>query len=164
MFAAVARNGGVREYSTLSKLFTRTDSTEEQLRIAAGMCEFNNPNILLRTLKFSLTNKVRLQNIQDFVIPIALNPNSRGILWPWVRDNWDVLNSRFGTGDIMLSRIVYGIAMAIDDSEYNEVKKFFARKRTGGIKRASRQLLERTKMYSSFRKRAAQDIHAISHS
>ena len=162
MFAAVARNGGVREYSKLSKLFAASDSVEEQLRIATGMCEFNNPNMLLRTLKFSLTNKVRAQNIHDFILPAARNPNSRGILWPWIRDNWDPLSSKFGAGDRLLSRIVYGVAMATDGSEYGEIKKFFTKKRTGGIERTSQQLLERIKMYSDFRKQAAQDISAIS--
>lgn len=158
MFAAVARHGNLRIHSKLSRLFTNTDSAEEQMRIVVGLCEFNTPDILRRTLDFSISNKVRPQNVHSFIIHTASNPNSRGLLWPWLRDNWDAVSSKVGIESGLLGRIVSGLALATDGSEYKEMDAFFKQRDIDSIDRAVRHLLDLTKLYSNFRRRAAQDI------
>lgn len=158
MFAAVARHGNLRMHSKLSRLFVNADSAEEQMRIVVGLCEFNAPHILKRTLDFSISNKVRPQNVHSFITHTASNPNSRGLLWPWLRDNWDAVNSKVGIESGLLGRIVSGLALATDGSEYKEMDAFFKQRDIDSIDRSVRHLLDLTKMYSNFRQRAAQDI------
>lgn len=158
MFAAVARHGSIRIHSRLSKLFTNTDSAEEQARIIFGMCEFNDPKMLIRTLEFATSDKVRPQNVHSFIIHTASNPNSRGMLWPWLYDNWDLVSSKVGIESGLLGRIVSGTALATDGSEYNTIDEFFKQRQIESVNRAVKQLLDLTSMYSNFRQRAAQDI------
>ncbi len=157
VFAAAAHRGGVRMHSQMRSLFNRVDSIEEKLRILSGMCEFDNPAILVRTLDFSLTDAVRSQNAQLPIVKVASNPYGRGILWPWLKDNWKSLESKIGHGNPLFGRIVSSIAMAADGSETDEIKKFFIANPVPGTERTQAQMLEMVSIYSDFRRRAAQD-------
>ena len=65
------------------------------------------------------------QNAQLPIVKVASNPYGRGILWPWLKDNWKSLESKIGHGNPLFGRIVSSIAMAADGSETDEIKKFF---------------------------------------
>ena len=157
VFAAAAHRGGVRMHSQMRSLFNQVDSIEEKLRILSGMCEFDNPAILVRTLDFSLTDAVRSQNAQLPIVKVASNPYGRGILWPWLKDNWKSLESKIGHGNPLFGRIVSSIAMAADGSETDEIRKFFIANPVPGTERTQAQMLEMVSIYSDFRRRAAQD-------
>ena len=158
VFAAVARHGGAGVHSKLSGMFASANSAEEQARILFGLCEFDNPRLLTRTLDFAISNKVRTQNVHSFIINVASNPESRGMLWPWLSENWDSVVSKVGTESGLLGRIVTGIALATEGSEIDEINEFFTQKKIKGIDRAVKQLLDLTRLYSDFRQRAAQDL------
>ena len=161
VFAAAACRGGVRLHSRMRSLFGEVDSIEEKLRVLAGMCEFGNPSLLVRTLDFSLTDEVRSQNMQLPIVRVASNPYGRGILWPWLRDHWGDLESKIGHGNPLFNRIVAGIAMATDGSEADEIREFFGRNPVPGTERTQAQMLEMVSIYSNFRRRAARDAASI---
>jgi tricorn protease interacting factor F2/3 len=158
VFAAAARRGGARMHGRMKSLFRRADSMEEQVRILAGMCEFEKPHILERTLDYSLADEVRSQNAHMPVVLVASNPAGRRILWPWLSSHWDDLESKIGHGSPLFGRIIQGVAMLADDSYADEISSFLADHPVPGTERTRRQALELLSIYAGLRRRAPAEM------
>ena len=61
---------------------------EEKLRFLGAMCGFKDTKLLLKSLNFSQTSKVRSQNMQLPIMKVAANPYGDKVLWPWLKKNW----------------------------------------------------------------------------
>ena len=158
VLAAAARRGGARMHGRLKSLFACTDSMEEQVRILSAMCEFENPDMLLRTLEYTLTDAVRSQNAHLPVVMIASNPAARTLFWPWLSSHWSDLESKIGRGNPLFGRITRSIAMTADDSRIDDIRSFLAEHPVPGTERTQKQALELLSIYAGLRRRAASEV------
>ena len=122
------------------------------MRILASICYFKDEKLLLKTLKFILTNEVRSQNLALPIVRIASNPYGKKIMWSWLKNNWKTLNKKFGHGNPIANRIVASISLFADDTMQSEIKNFFKRNPTPGTEMTLTQTLERIRIHSKFLK------------
>ena len=73
VFVLVAWQGNESTYKKFLSLYKKATSQEEKLRFLAAMCNFQQKNLLLKTLEFTLGPDVRSQNIQMPIMRIAAN-------------------------------------------------------------------------------------------
>lgn len=162
VMAVVAHKGGVRLHNTLRHMFEEDISVEEKMQILEGMCGFDKPAILRRTLEYLLTDNVRSQNVPMGIVQIAANPHSRSVLWPWIQDRWDSLESKVGVGNPLLSRVVSSLSMVCSIDDYDDFRAFFAAHPVPGTERAQAQTLELISIHDGLVRRAASHADNIS--
>lgn len=154
VLVAVARNGGTQLHDQMKEMFGAVESIEEKTRILEGMCGFNEPDILQRTLDFTLTDQVRSQNVYLPIHHVGNNPYGRGILWPWVKSNWGSLRSKIGVGNPLLGRVISSLTLATVSEDIPDICKFYDTNPAPGTERTLAQTLEMISIYDNFRKRA----------
>jgi len=152
IFSLVAWTGDQKIYNTLIQIYKKAPSQEEKLRVLAGLCNFRNEKLLLKTLEFSMTKEVRSQNIALPIIRISGNPYGKKILWPWLKKNWKPLSKKFGMGNPLANRIVGTISLVTDASMEKEIRQFFKKNPTPGTEMTLEQTLERLRIHSQFLK------------
>lgn len=150
VYSLVAWDGDESTYNTLLKLYKKANTQEEKLRFLSAMCSFKDEKLLKKTLDFSQSKDVRSQNIHLPIMKISSNPYGKKIVWPWLQKNWRSLRKKVGFGNPLLNRVVSSISQVIDDSQSNEVRKFFKKNPTPGTERTLDQTLERVKINSKF--------------
>lgn len=150
VFVLVAWQGNEKTYSKLLSLYKKSVLQEEKIRFLMAMCNFKQKKLLLKTLALSLTAEVRSQNIRVPIMGISANIYGSDILWPWLKNNWKKLVSRFGVGNPLANRIVASIGSVIDDKQEKDVRKFFKKMPLPGTERVIEQTLERVRIRSKF--------------
>ena len=143
-----AWTGNSKTYAELVKLYKNAKTMEEKLRFLGAMCNFQDKNILKRTLDFSQTHHVRSQNMQLPIMKVAVNPYGKQVLWPWLKKNWKRLSKKVGHGNPLFNRIVASISSVADDTMEKEIKQFFKNNPTPGTERTQSQTLERIRINS----------------
>ena len=150
---AVARNGTPHLYDQMKEMFGAVDSIEEKMRVLEGMCGFDRPALLQQTLDFALTDQVRSQNVHLPIYHVGGNPYGRGILWPWVKNNWESLRSKIGLGNPLLGRVISSLTLAAHSEDIPDIRRFYDANPAPGTERTLAQTLEMISIYDNFRNR-----------
>eukprot|EP00731_Ephydatia_muelleri_P032135 Em0023g642a len=109
-----------------NKFLTETDPYEKRLYISA-LAKSTQPWILNRYLAYSLSDNVRSQDTLSVIQAVSSTVNGRYLAWYFVRNNWSVLLSRYGTGSFSLTSLIRVITEAFStELELNEAQEFFA--------------------------------------
>eukprot|EP00731_Ephydatia_muelleri_P032158 Em0023g665a len=88
-----------------NKFLTETDPYEKRLYISA-LAKSTQPWILNRYLAYSLSDNVRSQDTLSVIQAVSSTVNGRYLAWYFVRNNWSVLLSRYGTGSFSLTSLI----------------------------------------------------------
>jgi len=158
VFVLVAWQGNEKTYNKLLSLYKKSTLQEEKIRFLMAMCNFKQKNLLLKTLALSLTPEVRSQNIRVPIMGVSANIYGSDILWPWLKNNWKKLVSRFGVGNPLANRIVASIGPVINDKQEKEVRNFFKKNPMPGTERILEQTLERVRIRSKFLRRIKKEF------
>ena len=150
VYSLAAQAGDETTYGQLWDLARATDLQEEKIRILISVARFTQEELLLETLRRSLTDDVRSQDTITVVAAVAGNIRGRGPAWDFVRDNWGEFDRRYGGGGFGLMRLV-GICNAFTDmGRYAEVETFFQEHPTPAAERTIRQALERIRLNATW--------------
>ncbi|KAI3640726.1 hypothetical protein MIR68_001604 [Amoeboaphelidium protococcarum] len=155
VFAVVLRNGGVKEYEAVLKIYQETKVADQKLVALGALGSTQDESLLLRTLDFGLSDQVRPQDIIYVVSPVASNTQGRRLAWKWVKDNWQVLYDRYYSGSMsLLSRIVSSSTEDFSSADmYADVEQFFNGKEVKAISRAIQQSLEKIDTHAKYLQR-----------
>ena len=119
VFSLVAWTGNEKTYRKLLGLYRKNTLQEEKIRFLSAMCNFQQKNILEKTLNLTLTDDVRSQNMRVPIMGVSANLHGKVILWPWMKKHWKKLSKKFGAGNPLANRIVASIGSVIDDTGIN---------------------------------------------
>lgn len=125
VFFITAARGDEKVYEKMVDLYLKTQSPEEKRTLLMALGQFKDPKILERFLEFSLTDKVRRQDIIIVVSSVAANPHSRDVLFKWVNKNWKKLESYKKSGRIFLHVIESFISSYVTSDDEKRLKEFF---------------------------------------
>ena len=151
VFVLVAWQGNESTYKKFLSLYKKANSQEEKLRFLAAMCNFQQKNLLLKTLEFTLSPDVRSQNIQMPIMRIAANIHGKDFLWGWLKKNWKKIVKKAGIGNPLLNRVVASIGQVIDAKQEKEIRQFFKANPLRGTEMTLEQTMERVRVSSKFR-------------
>jgi puromycin-sensitive aminopeptidase len=144
VYSAIARNGGSKDYETLSDLYHKETVTQEKLRLLSSLSGFKQPELTARTLTMGMNPKeVRPQDTVWTISGGMANRYSRLQTWQFIQDHWDILVKRYGSGGHMLDHFVGAIGATLTThKEAEAVKTFFAAHPHPAITRPVAQAVE----------------------
>ncbi len=131
IYTLTARNGNENIYNSLLKIYAKTKSPEEKVKILSALYKFKDTNILKKALDFSLSKKVRIQDLRTVFGNINTNPKIRQIYFKWVKTNWSKLNDYKKVHFVFMSFLESFITLYADKQKEKEIKNFLKNKKTG---------------------------------
>jgi len=153
-----AWTGNKTTHDELIEFYKKITTQEEKVRILTGLAYFKNIELIKKTLEFSLSEHVRIQDMATIMNNIGKNPHGSKILWPWLKNNWERLTEKTGKTNTVLKKILGSISEIIDESKVDDVEKFFEKNPVPGTKNTLKQELERSKIYSRFLARTKKEF------
>ncbi len=141
VYAVVAWNGSTGTFDELKGMYSRAADAAERVRLLQALAMFSTPKEIKRSLDFSVSSDVRLQDsvfiplMTSGIIPstkdgirMELNPAGSAYLWPWVRGNWQMLERKFTVETHILDKLLKSLSTVSDRSTFGEIEHFFAGK------------------------------------
>ena len=135
-----ARNGDASLFDKLQKVYETSNNPELQEGALRLLAEFENPELVKRSLDYDLSGKVRNQDV-GIQLSMGLQADaSREITWRFIKANWDEvqaqLTTEFGTY-LVNSTASFCSAQARDD-----VQSFFSTHKVAAAERALKSATE----------------------
>jgi puromycin-sensitive aminopeptidase len=149
----VAFAGGPAEYDAFVERLATAPTPQEQERYRYALARFRDPDLMRRTLELATTERIRSQDAPFLLARAETNRDTGAIAWRFVRDNWDELIPRFAASNII--NLAQGARTQTDPEVVEEVQAFFAEHDIPQNRLSLLQALERQRLLSALRERAA---------
>ena len=144
VYGQVVESRGLEGYEAVLGTYREAELHEEKNRCLRALGSSADPDLLRRTLEFSLTDEVRGQDTPLVVAGVAVNPLGRDMAWDFLREKWAEFDRRYGQGGFIIARIV---SITTEDfttlEKAGEVEAFFEEHPAPAAARTVRQSLER---------------------
>lgn len=158
IFSTIARLGGKSEFDKLVKLHNETTMSEEKNSLSAAITNFQQPELIKKSLTMIKSKHVRPQDISYWLAYSFMNRHSKRLTWDWLKDEWEWLERTLGT-DLAFYRTPIYVARAFSDEEFlNEFMKFFKPRITPALDRSYKQAIEVLEYQSAWKKRALDEV------
>ncbi len=112
-------------YDKLLGIYERSNSPEEKRQVLSALGHFRDTTILGNALNFSISKKVRKQDIYVTFMSAASNPAARTILLDWTSRNWKQLESYKHSHRLLLYIVGSLITAYVTKDKELELKRFF---------------------------------------
>ena len=142
IYGTVAREGRESDYEELLALYRAEPLHEEKNRFLGALGLFGDKKLLARTLAFTMTDEVRMQDRNGAFASVLLNPNGRALGWEYLKKNWERIGESYGKGNHLLSRLVGVLNRNTTREAYQDIKKFFKTHSAPAAERTIEQTLE----------------------
>jgi aminopeptidase N len=160
VYSAVARDGGVDLFDKIFEKYRNEQMAEEKRRLAGALCSFKDKHAIEKALSLIKSDDVRQQDVVSWVFGLFGNRHSRDAVWQWQQDNWDWIESSFGSGHLY-SYFVMGIGAFNDEAKAKEVEAFFDGKDKTGINRSLEQSLEQIRTKAAWKVRDSEVVRSF---
>ncbi len=150
IYSIIAWSGNASTYQKILGLYRKAPTQEEMVRLLSSLANFQDKKLLSKTLSFTLSKEVRTQNLFQPIARMVTNPQGKELVWPWIKQNWKGIVSRFGVGNPLLNRIIGSVSIEADLEKEKEIKKFFTKHHVPGTGMKLAQTLERIRIHARF--------------
>jgi hypothetical protein len=103
--------------------------------------QFTDPQLLQRTLEFSVSPEVRSQDALQLVTGVLNNPVGEKLAWDFIRQRWPELEK--AGGPFASAQIVGATSVFCDSAMRDQVTDFFAAHKVAAAERTYKQSIER---------------------
>jgi tricorn protease interacting factor F2/3 len=128
IYKIVAANGGAREFSMITKMAEKTESSEEQRALYGALGELKSRELNLKSLAFALSKSVRPQDKTLLISLISSNPIGKDLILSWTMKNWQRLKKIYHVNSSLLSDPVECLMILQTKKDLKTVNDFFKRK------------------------------------
>ena len=142
IYATVARTGGEKEYTQLLAMYRAETLHEEKNRLLGALGIFQDKKLLTKTLAFTMTDEVRMQDRNGAFASVLVNPAGRALGWQYLKKNWDKIGASYGEGNHLLSRLIQVLNRNTTREAYTDIKTFFKTHSAPAAERTTLQTLE----------------------
>lgn len=97
VFSIAASNGNKNTYEKMIERYLSSQHQEEKVRLLKSIGKFKDKEILKEALDFSISGKVRLQDIGYIVYSVSSNIYGKNLILPWFKENWENLKKYTNT-------------------------------------------------------------------
>ncbi len=126
--AARSRNDPAIFDKFLKLYNSETETPQDKMKALGALGAFKDPVLVSRALEASISSKVRVQDSIMLIMGIGVNPYSRGIMFKWIRENWQKLKKMYNPTAGMLDHIVSIMSLYYGNALRKDVKSFFESK------------------------------------
>jgi aminopeptidase N/puromycin-sensitive aminopeptidase len=139
--SVAARNGDTALFDQLQKTFETSANPEIQEKALRLLVEFENPALLQRALNYTVSGKVRNQDVAyELAIALQIDAN-RDAAWKFVADHWEKVQTQLTTE--MGGILVASVGSFCSTAAREEVKNFFATHPVPASDKALKHAIER---------------------
>ena len=93
VYNLIAQNSDFNSYKKLLKKYEKTKNIEEKVKPLSALYKFKEKEALKASLKYSLSSKIRIQDLRTVFSTINSNPYYKPLLLSWVKSNWKKLRN-----------------------------------------------------------------------
>jgi len=137
-------NGGEKEYDQIYKLFKESEMQEEKLRALRALGFTQDPNLLNRSLKMSLSEEVRSQDLIYVIATCGAHKKGRELTWSFFKENFAQFENRLKDSMMLFERVVTASFDGFTSEEKAEdAEKFFTAHPVASAERGIKQTLEK---------------------
>ncbi|OAL06541.1 hypothetical protein IQ06DRAFT_208141 [Phaeosphaeriaceae sp. SRC1lsM3a] len=159
VYAIVLADGGKEEYDTIVNESINAATADERNSALRSLGRAKSPELIQRTLDFSLSKDVKGQDIYLPISALRVHPAGCYALWKWVKENWEELERRLPPSLSMLSSVVSITTSSFTHREHIEdIKAFFANKSTKGFDMSLSQSLDAISAKAAWLERDSEDV------
>jgi puromycin-sensitive aminopeptidase len=149
----VAFAGGPEEYDAFVERMQGAPTPQEQERYRSALARFRDPALMERTLALATSGAIRSQDAPFLLSRSETNRDVGEIAWRYVRDNWDELVPQFAASNVI--HLAQGARFLTTPDQVADVQAFFAEHDIPQNRLSLLQALERQRLLSALRERAA---------
>jgi aminopeptidase N/puromycin-sensitive aminopeptidase len=148
--AIAVRNGDATLFDQLQKVAETSTNPEFQIVALRLLAEFENPALVLRSLDYAASGKVRNQDaVIQFAIALQSDQN-REQAWKYIQNNWEKVQAQFTTE--MGARLVGATGNFCSVEGRASVEQFFSTHKVASSDKALNAAIERIDGCIEFRK------------
>ncbi len=140
-FTVAAHTGDAALYDRFTQAFNESKSTDQYYHYLFALADFQQPELLNRTISLVDQGKVREQDYPRFFSALLANLASRDAAWKYLKEHWNDLAPKVtsfgGAGAIS------ALGNACSAEMHDDIEHFFADHPAPGAQRAVKQSLER---------------------
>ena len=142
----------------LNEYHTTKDPTERNTALSSlGRAKL--PELRQRSLKMSLTDDVRAQDIFYPIIGLGYDAEGIKVLWSWAKENWDDIEKKCPPSLVMLGSVVKVVTSHLTTEEQmKDVQKFFGGRSTKGFERGLEQSFDSIRASFGWTRRDRADV------
>ncbi|XP_043706701.1 aminopeptidase M1-like isoform X3 [Telopea speciosissima] len=131
-------------FESLLNVYREADAVQEKARVLRSLASCPDSDIVLEVLNFLLSDEVR---DQDIIYGLSgISSEGREIAWRWLKDNWDLIADRWGSGGLLTQFIREIVTPFCSWEKADEIEAFFATRVTHGIARTLKQSIEQVRI------------------
>ena len=162
VFSLITWYGNEKTQKMFINLYKNSELSEERIRYLSAISGFKDKKLILNSLDFSLSKYVRSQDILFGIARVESNPYAKDLIWPWMKNNWKLINMRLGSSVSNLVKRIIGTLVIIDTlKEEKEIEAFFKKNTISGTEMGIKQTLERIKIGLNFLDRIRKEFSQL---
>ncbi|KAF8011554.1 hypothetical protein BT93_J1990 [Corymbia citriodora subsp. variegata] len=131
-------------FESLLSIYREADTVQEKERILRHLAASPDPDIVMEVLNFLASDEVRDQDIIYGFRGISLE--GREAAWKWLKDHWDFILNKYGTGLLFTNFLTDIIALFSSNEKADEVEAFFANRTTLAFAMNLKQSIEQVRI------------------
>jgi aminopeptidase N len=150
MLRIVAYNGNREDFRKIEGLWQRSKTPERKNSALMALSMFQQPDLIEKTLKLSLTSKVERQDAPLLVAAIMEESAGRGMAWEFVRKHIIRIAWRFP--EHLMLNLVMAMNALDTQQELDEVRDFFRKHPVPSQARGINKIIEAIEIRVEFRR------------
>jgi puromycin-sensitive aminopeptidase len=159
IFKIVAFNGDEKAYQKLDNLWRTAKTPEDRVRSIMALPYFRSPQLIDRTLKFCLSNEIRLQDAPRLMDVVLSTPHGRQPGFKFVKENFQSIKKRFPIHS--LPHVVGSLESLNTPLEERELTQFVAVTPIPAGRKRIQQALETVHNRVVFRERSLSELDKL---
>ncbi|KAJ5404074.1 Alanine/arginine aminopeptidase [Penicillium cosmopolitanum] len=154
IFSLNVSEGGRKEYDAVKEEYLRTDSVDGKEICLSAMGRTKDAALVQDYLNFVFSDKVAIQDIHNGAVSLAANAKMRHLLWEYIKTNWDMVESRLSSNNVVFERFIrMGLSKFADHQIGDDIAAFFTNKNTGAYARALVIVSDNIRTNASYKER-----------
>jgi len=112
------------DYDGLMERYKKSTTDEDRLRYLEGLASFKKPELVAKTLEFSLSGSVKRQDVRNVIYYATNNPDARDVTWQWFKTNIEKLIKMYD-GTAQLSSVMRAYVSIFGVGHVGEAESLF---------------------------------------
>ncbi|KAK1141994.1 hypothetical protein N8T08_008317 [Aspergillus melleus] len=137
IFGIAISEGGRDEYMSVKEEYLQTDSVDGKEICLAALGRTTSAELVEDYLDFVFSDKVAIQDVHNGAVSLAANSKARHLLWQYMRNNWEMVESQLSANNVVFERFVrMGLSKFADHQIGSDITSFFEKQDTSAYDRA----------------------------
>jgi aminopeptidase 2 len=158
VYETVVRTGGREGYDAIKKIYNNPPTPHTKIAAMFGLTCSPDPAIIEETLKFSMSDEVKIQDVMYFFAGSAAHRTSRRAMSEFAIKNYDTILKRFENNFSLSGMIKFSFQRLSTEKDLQAVQEFFKDKDCSKFNLGLAQCFDEIRGNAAWIERAAPDV------